>query len=259
MEIILFLLAAIIIMLCVFAGLSAQSPLFVCVAGTAMLTGLCSPLWHWVYGIVYSSALVYLVGHTVPLVAFLGGWVMVLPAIIVFATLRRRLVEIGYLGIWGIAGIFFLFFWSIEGLGAQLNIWSYDNEVTALGIPITFYLALLHTLSAMIVFRIMFEYWRVSFVATLQIIPIIFGLQIFCYAIIGAPFYAMSLLTGASGLTAFGLICSIVLVLWGIHITITSLLHIQFNTNNTAGLPIIDLAVLEELARKQPPPPPPQE
>jgi hypothetical protein len=219
-----------------------------------MLTGLFSPLWHWLYGIVYANDLVYLVGHTLPLVAFLGGWVMVLPAILIFATLRRRLVDIGYLGVWGIVGIVFLFFWSIEGLGAQLGVWSYDNEVTALGVPITFYLALLHTLCAVIVLRVMFEYWRVSFANTLQIIPIIFGLQIFCYAIIGAPFYAMSLLTGASGLTAFGLVCSILLVFWGVHIAITSLLHIQFNTNSTMGMPVIDVAVLEELARQQQPP-----
>lgn len=256
MEIILFLLAAIVIILCVFAGLSAQSPLFVCVAVTAMFTGLFSPLWHWLYGIVYASELVYLVGHSLPLVAFLGGWVMVLPAIMIFATLRRRIVDIGYLGMWGVAGGVFLFFWSIEGLGAQFGVWSYDNEVTALGVPITLFLALLHTLCVMIVLRMMFEYWRVSVGTTLQIIPVIFGLQIFCYAVIGSPFYAMSLLTGASGLTAFGLICSILLVLWGIHIAITSLLQIQFNTSNTAGMQFIDLAVLEELARHQPPPPP---
>jgi hypothetical protein len=107
-------------------------------------------------------------------------------------------------------------------------------------VPITLYLALLHTLCAIIVLRMMFEYWRVSLITTLQIIPIIFGLQIFCYAVIGAPFYAMSLLTGASRLTVFGLICSILLVLWGTHIAITSLLQIQFNTN-TVGMPIINL------------------
>ena len=205
MEIILFLLAAIVIMLCVFVGLSARSPLFVCVAVTAMFSGLFSPLWHWLYGIVYSNELVYLVGQTLPLVAFLGGWVMVLPSLIVFATLRHHLVDIGYFGIWGIVGGIFLFFWSIEGLGTQFGVWSYDNEVTALGMPITFYLALLHTLCAIILLRMLFEYWRVALVTTLQIIPVIFGLQIFCYAVIGAPFYAMSLLTGASGLTAFGL------------------------------------------------------
>ena len=256
MEIILFLLAAIVIMLCVFVGLSARSPLFVCVAVTAMFSGFFSPLWHWLYGIVYTNELVYLVGQTLPLVAFLGGWVMVLPSLIVFATLRHHLVDIGYFGIWGIVGGIFLFFWSVEGLGTQFGVWSYDNEVTALGVPVTLYLALLHTLCAVIVLRMMFEYWRVAFVTTLQIIPVIFGLQIFCYAVIGAPFYAMSLLTGASGLTAFGLICSILLVFWGIHMAITSLLHIQFNTKNTAGMPIIDLAVLEELARHQQPMPP---
>ena len=42
MEIILFLLAAIVIILCVFVGLSARSPLFVCVAVAAMFSGLFS-------------------------------------------------------------------------------------------------------------------------------------------------------------------------------------------------------------------------
>lgn len=254
MEIIFFLLAAIVIILCVFAGLSAQSPLFVCVAVTAMLCGLFSPLWHWLYGIVYAKQLIYLVGQNVPLIAFLGGWVMVLPTILVFATLRRRLVDIGYLGTWGVVSCVFLFFWSIEGLGAQFGVWSYDNEITALGVPVTFYLALLHTLCAVAILRMMFEYWRVTFVATLQIIPVIFGLQVFCYAIIGAPFYAMSALTGSSGLTTFGLICSVLMILWGIHVTITSLLQVRLSTSHTASMPIIDLAVFEEPARHQPPP-----
>jgi hypothetical protein len=123
MEIILFLLAAVIVILSVFAGLSARSPLFVCVAVTAMVT------WH-VFrhcgigctALSIPETLVYLVGHTVPLVAFLGGWVMLFPAIVIFATLRRRLADIGYLRMWGIAGFVFLFFWSIEGLGRP--IWS---------------------------------------------------------------------------------------------------------------------------------------
>ena len=256
MEIILFLLAAIVLTLCVLVGLSARSPLFVYVAITAMVSGLFSPLWHWLYGIVYASELVYIVGHTLPLVAFLGGWVMVFPTILIFAILRRHLVEIGYVGIWGMIGGIFLFFWGIEGLGAQFGIWSYDNEITALGIPTTFFMALLHTLFAIILLRMMFEYWRVAVVTTLQIIPILFGLQILCYAVIGAPYYAMSMLTGDSGLTSFGMMSSVILALWGIHITITSLLHIQFPTGNTIGMPIIDFAVLKELSHHEQQTPP---
>jgi hypothetical protein len=59
-------------MLAVFAGLSAQSPLFVFVVVAAMLSGFASPLRHLIYGVVYDDELYYIVGNTLPLIAFFG-------------------------------------------------------------------------------------------------------------------------------------------------------------------------------------------
>lgn len=251
MEIILFLVAAVIMMLAAFAGLSARSPLFVFVVIAAMISGMVSPIWHWLYGIAYDPGLYFFIGKSVPLVAFLGGWIMVLPTLLVFATLRRAFVQIGYLGMWGLIGVFVVYFWVCESLGVYWQIWSYDNEIAAIGIPINMLLALLHTLCAAILLRVMFEYWRVATLATLPIIPIVFGLQAFCYGIIGAPFYAMSMLTGTSILTALGLLCTLAAVIWGLHTTIMSLLSVQANTSVTGSLYVADIAVLEEIARNQ--------
>jgi hypothetical protein len=251
MEIILFLVAAVIIMVAIFAGLSAQSPLFIFVVVASMVGGVLSPLWHLLYGIVYNPGLYFLVGDTLPLAAILGGWLMVLPSLIIFATMRRMFVQMGYLGTWGIVGVFVAYFWIFESLGVYWQIWSYDNEITAIGVPTSLLMALLHTLFAVVLLRVLYEYWRVSATSTLPVIPIVLGLQALCYGIIGAPFYAMSMLTGTSVLTALGLLCTIAVVAWGIHITITTLLSIQPNTGATGSLYVADIAVLEELARHQ--------
>lgn len=251
MEIILFLVAAVIIMLAVFTGLSAQSSLFVCVVVAAMIGGIASPLWHLLYGIVYSPGLYFLVGNSMPLAAILGGWMMVFPTLIVFATMRRMFAQIGYLGTWGIIGLFVAYFWIFESLGVYWQIWSYDNEVTAIGVPTSLFMALLHTLCAVILLRVLYEYWRIPTISTLPIIPIVLGLQALCYGIIGAPFYAMSWLTGESILTAFGLLCTVAVIAWGIHTTIVSLLNIQPNTGATGSMYVADITVLEELARHQ--------
>ena len=103
----------------------------------------------------------------------------------------------------------------------------------------------------MILLRVIYEYWRVSFAATLPIIPIVFGLQAFCYGIIGAPYYVMSMLTGTSILTAFGLFCTVAVIGWGLHSTIVAILSIQTNTGATAGLSLAEIAVIEELARQK--------
>jgi hypothetical protein len=204
-------------------------------------------LWYWLYGIVYADTLIRLIGNQVPLVAFLGGWVMVFPSLLIFATLRRHFGQITYTQSWLIGLVVFLFFWMIEGVGVSLGLWSYDNEISAVGVPMSVLLALLHTLNAMILLRMLFEYWRVTFVTTLQMPLIWLGLQFLTYGIIGAPYYVMSLLTGSSIMTAFGLFSTIVLVGWGLHIVMQGLASLQNNLGGTAY--ISNFEVLAELER----------
>jgi hypothetical protein len=179
----------------------------------------------------------------------LGGWVMVFPSLLIFATLRRRFGQISYLQSWLIALIVFIFFWTIEGIGVQVGLWSYDNEISAIGVPINVLLALLHTLNAMILLRMLFEYWRVEFVTTLQLPFIWLGLQLLTYGIIGSPYYAMSFLTGSSIMTAFGLLSTIMLIGWGLHIVMQGLSALQSNQGGTAY--ISNFEVLAELDRAE--------
>ncbi len=247
MEIVLILATILAIIACVLFGMATKTQVFVLVALAAMISGAGSALWHWLYGIVYANTLLEFVGDQVPLVAFLGGWVMVFPALLIFATLRRRFGEISYIQSWGIAISVFVFFWMIEGIGVQVGMWSYDNEISALGVPMNILLALLHTLNAMILLRMLFEYWRVSFAVTLQLPLIWLGLQILTYGIIGSPYYAMSFLTGSSVMTGFGLLSTMVLVGWGLHIVMQGLSSLQSNLGGTAYISNFD--VLAELER----------
>lgn len=247
MEIVLILATLMALAACVLFGMATKTNVFVLVALTAMVGGAMSALWHWLYGVVYADSLIHFIGNRVPFIALLGGWVMVLPTLLIFATLRRRFGQINYVQSWAIAIVVFLFFWMVEGVGVRVGIWSYDNEMSAAGIPMNVLLALLHTLNAMILLRMLFEYWRVSFVTTLQLPLIWLGLQILTYGIIGAPYYAMSFLTGSSVMTAFGLLSTMLLVLWGLHIVMQGLTSLQSNAGGTAFISSYD--VLAELER----------
>jgi hypothetical protein len=247
MEIVLILATMLALAVCVVFGMATKTQVFILVALTAMVGGAVSVLWHWLYGVVYANTLIGLIGNQVPLIAFFGGWVMVFPSLLIFATLRRRFGQISYAQSWLIAVIVFLFFWMIEGMGSNIGLWSYDNQISALGIPMGVLLALLHTLNAMILLRMLFEYWRVTFVTTLQLPLIWLGLQLLTYGIIGAPYYVMSFLTGSSVMTAFGLLSTIVLVGWGLHIVMQGLASLQNNLGGTAY--ISNFEVLAELER----------
>lgn len=247
MEIVLILATILALAACVLFGMATRTQVFILVALTAMVGGALSVLWHWLYGVVYADTLIDFIGNQVPLVAFLGGWVMVFPSLLIFATLRRRFGQISYAQSWLIGAAVFFFFWIIEGIGSNIGLWSYDNEISAVGIPMNVLLALLHTLNAMILLRMLFEYWRVTFVTTLQLPLIWLGLQLLTYGIIGAPYYVMSFLTGSSIMTAFGLLSTGVLVVWGLHIVMQGLASLQNNLGGTAY--ISNFEVLAELER----------
>lgn len=247
MEIVLILATILALAACVLFGMATRTQVFILVALAAMVGGAGSVLWHWLYGVVYADTLIEFIGNQVPLVAFAGGWVMVFPSLVIFATLRRRFGQINYAQSWLIALGVFLFFWMIEGIGINIGLWSYDNEISAIGIPMGVLLALLHTLNAMILLRMLFEYWRVTFVTTLQLPLIWFGLQMLTYGIIGAPYYVMSFLTGSSVMTAFGVLSTLVLIGWGLHIVMQGLAALQNNLGGTAY--IANFEVLAELDR----------
>lgn len=247
MEIVLILATILALAACVVFGMATKTHVFVLIALTAMVAGAGSTLWYWLYGIVYDAQLTHIIANQVPLIALFGGWVMVFPALLIFATLRRQFGQITYVQSWLIALGVFLFFWAVEGVGVALDVWSYDNEVSALGIPMGITLALLHTLNAMILLRMLFEYWRVSLEITLQLPLIWLGLQLLTYGIIGAPYYVMSFLTGSSIMTAIGLASTLLLVGWGLHIVMQGLASLQNNVGGTAH--IANFEVLAELER----------
>lgn len=234
MEIILFLVTALFLALCGYIGTTTRSPLFLIVAIGAMIAGAGSPLWHLLYGIAYSNTLSDFGFAALPTIAVLGGWVMVFPALVVFMTLRRQMGEYGRLRSWGIVAGMLLYFWVIELLGVQTGLWSYDNEIAALGIPFSLFLALLHTFCAAAMLRVMFEYWRVPLDTTLQLAPIWIGLQLLTYVVIGAPYYALSYLTDSGVMTSVGLVASLGLIGWGCVIVVNGFVSLQSSYGQTA-------------------------
>ena len=114
-------------------------------------------------------------------------------------------------------------------------------------------MACLHTFAGMLLLRIMFEYWRLDLATTLQVVPIWFVIQLLTYAVIGAPYYIMSSLSGDSWMTAFGFLSTMLLVGWGLHIVMSGLAELQGALGQTASIPLIDQSVLAEIERQQHP------
>ena len=234
MEIILFLATALVLLLCGYIGISTRSPVFLIVACAAMVAGMGTPLWHLLYGIAYDPALSTSFANLVPTIALYGGWVMVLPTLVIFMGLRRQFGEYGSLQSWAVIGGMAMYFWVIELLGVQTGLWSYDNEIATLGIPFSLLLALLHTFCAAAMLRVLFEYWRQSLLVTLQLVPIWIGLQLLTYALIGAPYYAMSYLSTNELLTSIGLVCSLGLIFWGFVIIVNGFVSLKSTYGQTA-------------------------
>jgi hypothetical protein len=82
--------------------------------------------------------------------------------------------------------------------------------------------------------RVLFEYWRQSLLVTLQLVPIWIGLQLLTYALIGAPYYAMSYLSTNELLTSIGLICSLGLLFWGFVIIVNGFVSLKSTYGQTA-------------------------
>jgi hypothetical protein len=219
MEIILFLATALVLLLCGYIGISTRSPVFLIVACAAMVAGMGTPLWHLLYGIAYDPALSTSFANLVPTIALYGGWVMVLPTLVIFMGLRRQFGEYGSLQSWAVIGGMAMYFWVIELLGVQTGLWSYDNEIATLGFPFSLLLALLHTFCA---------------AAMLRLVPIWIGLQLLTYALIGAPYYAMSYLSTNELLTSIGLICSLGLLFWGFVIIVNGFVSLKSTYGQTA-------------------------
>jgi hypothetical protein len=234
MEIILFLGTVMFVALCGYVSYTTRSPLFVIVVVSAMIAGIGTPLWHLLYGIAYDPQLSRIGGGFFPTISFFAGWVMVFPALIVFMALRRQIGLYGPLQSWAILGGMLVYFWVIELLGVQTGLWSYDNEIAALGVPFSLYLALLHTFCAAAMLRVMFEYWRVPLEATLQLAPIWVGLQLLTYLIIGAPYFALSYLTDSGIMTSIGFVASLGLLGWGCVIVVNGFVSLQSSFGQTA-------------------------
>jgi len=236
MELILFLATAVCLLVCGYVGLSSRSPVFIIVSLTAMLTGMGTPLWHILYGIAYNPELSTIFGATVPTIAVLGGWVLVFPTLVVFMGLRRQFGEYGAFQSWAVIGGMLIYFWVIELLGVQTGLWSYDNEIAALGFPFSLFLALLHTFCAAAMLRVLFEYWRLPLAVTLQLVPIWCGLQLLTYTLIGAPYYAMSYLSNNTWLMTIGLVCTLGLIGWGFVIIVNGFVSLKSSYGQTARI-----------------------
>ena len=196
---------------------------------------LFAPLWQWVYRFAYSptfAPLFTLFGQDMPRVVFLGGWLTVLPALVIFFFYRARWWFPGYLtGVLTFV-LFVVYHLMVEAIGVRLRLWSYD-ETFALpfGLRASIIAALmsglvsLGTLSLLLLTR---RYALTSLLTILLPTPLV--LSLFVHGLFGAPLYAALFLQSrdmASGwATTIGAVGTLGLVLWVAH-TVASVIDEQ--------------------------------
>lgn len=196
---------------------------------------LFAPLWQLLYRYEYNQSfapLFTLFGQDLPRVVFFGGWITVLPALVIFFFYRARWWFPGYMSGLLTFVLFVVYHLLIEVMGVRLRLWGYNESLTLpFGLRTSLIAALmsglvsLGTLSLLLLTR---RYALTSLLTILLPTPLV--LSLFVNGVFGAPLYTALFLQSrnmASGwATVIGALGTLGLVLWGAH-TVASVLDGQ--------------------------------
>lgn len=233
--------AAIILLTLVAYALAAYlwwrdgSPNYLIALFAGQLGTLFAPLWQFLYRFAYTpdyGDLLAFVGHSLPSVFFFGGWLMVLPALIVFYLHRARWWFPGYATSLLTFVLFIVYHLLLEIVGVRLHLWSYDQAlVLPFGLPVTLLSALMNGLTSLALLSVLLLTRRYGIASLLTILlPAPLVLSLFVNGLLGAPLYTALFLQSqnlASGwASTIGALGTLGLLLWAAH-TIASVIQGQ--------------------------------
>ena len=216
-----------------------RTPSYVVALLGGQLAALLSPLWQALYGFTYDPSLPAMIGvgagrlaalarapaYALPWPVFLGGWLIVLPAISVFYLFRHRWWFPTYVTSLLTFLLFVLFHLLVEMMGMRLGWLRYNGETQLpLGIPQTLLSALMNGLVSLLMLAALLLTRRYSLSSLLMIVlPIPFALSLLVNGLLGAPLYTVLLLDAQSWAAAIGLVGTLGLLASGAHIVAGSL------------------------------------
>jgi hypothetical protein len=223
--------------LAIFLWVRERAPNYVVAMLGGHLAVLLSPLWQALYGFAYDPAFRAVLGvgriaaldrapaYVLPWPVFLAGWMLGLPALVVFYLFRHRWWFPGYVTSLLTFVLFVLYHLLIETIGTRQEWWVYTGEnLLPLGIPQTLLSALMNGLISLGMLAALLLTRRYSLSSLLMIVlPIPFALSLLVNGLLGAPLYTVLLLDAQSWAAAIGLVGTLGLLFSGAHIVAGSL------------------------------------
>lgn len=210
-----------------------RTPVFTFTLVAGHLAALLSPLWSFFYGGSYAPELTILfeiAGATIYKPVFIASsWFYSLPVLIIFYLYGSHWWFSGY--ITGLITFITFFFYHllIEIVGIRLDIWSYAAAPDLpLGIGhalLTVIMAALISLGQLYVVLLFHRYaWVSMFIA---ILPSTLLLSLLVRGLLGSPLWISLLLKAESWAADIGMICTLGLLGWGLHIIVWGLARVD--------------------------------
>ncbi len=201
-----------------------RTPLFFFALLAGHIGSLVSPLWPLLYNEIYTadmSTMVSFAGINLYKPIVIGSaWFYMLPALIVLFLYRLRWWFASYvMGLFTYAAFVF-YHLLIELSGLNLGIWSYTNQsLLPFGIDhwiLSTLMAALISFATLYILLLIIRFSWASMLALLLPAPLVFALIV--RGLFGAPLWMSMLLDAESWAAAIGIICTLGLLAWAVHI-----------------------------------------
>jgi hypothetical protein len=200
-----------------------DSPLYLIALVSGHLGALSSPLWALLYDVIYSSNLpiiATMLGQPVPRDLFIASaWFYPLLPLLVLYLYQTRWWFPGYVSGMSTFVIFLLYHLLIETLGLRMAAWVYTGSGPGLSIPNSLVSAIMGALISLALLYTLLLVQRASLRSQLlTMVPATLALSLLVHGLLGAPLWLALLLTEQNWVINTGLLCTLGLLLWGVHI-----------------------------------------
>lgn len=240
MEVGVILLTLFMYGLAIFLWVREHSPSYAVAMLGAQLAALLSPFWQALYRFSYNpelralyrlsvderlQSLTRLQEYALPWAVFMGAWVGLAPALLVFYLFRHRWWFPGYLTSILTFTLFVVYHLMVDII-VQRQGWMLSNgdSLLPLGVPQLLLSALMNGLVSLGVLAALLLTRRYSVTSLLWIVlPIPLALSLLVHGLLGAPLYTALLLQAQSWAGAIGLLGTLGLLFSGAHIIAGSL------------------------------------
>lgn len=209
--------------LAIFVWWRVGTPNYLVALLAGQLGTLPSPIWQRLYRFSYNPRFVpqfELLDQPLPQAVLLGGWIMILPALVVYLLYQYRWWFPGYRTGLVTYVVFMVYHLLIETIGARVGWWQYqDGAVLPLNFSMTLLAGLMNGLISFGFLSVLLLTRRYAWLSLLLILlPAPLLLSLLVNGLLGAPLYTVLLLRTQEWAGTIGILGTLGLIAWATHI-----------------------------------------